>query len=135
MKALTTAIYGKLSGSTLSTAIGGRLYKSEAPQNAQYPCVVFFVVTDYPEYPGGKTVEHVLVQFSVFSMAVGSTEVEDILGYLRSLYDDCTLSASGYSQIYCIRGNSQFLRDEVPTVNGTVGIWHYVQEYNIQIVK
>lgn len=135
MKNLTTGIYAKLAGSTLSTAIGGRLYKGEAPEGAEFPYVVYFVVYDIPEYPGGKTIEKVMIQFSIFSNASGTTEIEDILTNLRSLYDDCTLTITSNTQIYFIRENLATFRDEITTVNGTVGVWHYAQEYSLWMVK
>ena len=135
MKNLTTAIYGKLAGSAFSSDIGGRLYKGYAPDGAVFPYAVFFVVSDAPEYPGGKTIDEVLVQFSLFSTASGSTEIEDMLTHLRSLYDDCSMTIAGNTLIYFIRGNMTPMRAEITTPSGTVGAWHYSQEYEIQIVK
>jgi len=135
MKNLTTAIYGKLSGSSLSTDIGGRLYKGEAPQDAQFPYVVYFVVSNVPEYPGGHTIEMALIQFSLFSSAPGSTEIEDMLTHLRSLYDDVVLTITSETSIYFIRGNMVTMRDEATTPAGTVGVWHYVQEYDVMVVR
>ena len=135
MQALSTAIYGKLAGSALDTDIGGRLFKAEAPQDSQLPYGVFFIVSNVPEYPGGKTIEQVLLQFSLFSSASGSTEIETMLTHLRSLYDDVVLTITGYTSIYFIRGNLTTMRDEITTADGTAGVWHYVQEYNLEIVK
>lgn len=136
MKNLTTAIYSKMTSSTnLYTDIGGRLYKGEAPEGAEFPYVVFFIVSDVPEYPGGKTIEQSLIQFSIFSSASSSTEVETILTDLRALYDDCSLSITSNTLIYFIRENLTTMRDDITTTAGTVGIWHYSQEYNIWTVK
>lgn len=135
MKALSTAIFGKLSGSTFGADIGGRLYKGQAPDGAEFPYAVYFTVSDVPEYPGGKTIEQILLQFDLFSSASGSTEIEDMLTHLRALYDDVVLTITGYTSIYFIRGNHIPMRDQVTTTAGTVGVWHYVQEYEIQMVK
>ncbi len=135
MKNLTTAIYSKLAGSTLETDIGGRLYKGEAPQKTAFPYAIFFVVSNIPEYPGGKTIEQVLLQFSLFSSASSSTEIEDMLTHLRTLYDDVVLTITGNTEIFFIRGNMTTMREEITTPEGTVGIWHYAQEYEIQMVK
>ena len=138
MKNLTTAIFEKMTpATTLYSDIGGRLYKKKAPQGAEFPYVTFFVVTDVPEYPSNKTIEWVLVQFSIFSSASGTTEAEDILTHLRSLYDDCTLSITNNTLIYFIRGNFIDLSDDsegIETISGTTGVWHYMQEYNISMV-
>lgn len=135
MKSLTTAIYGKLSGSSLNTDIGGRMYKGEAPQGAEFPYVVYSVVSNVPEYPGGKTLESVLVQFSLFSITSGTTEIEDMLTHLQSLYDDCSLSITSETLIYFIRGNMTQMRDEIETPNGTTGVWHYAQDYDVLVVR
>lgn len=135
MKNLTTAIYGKMTSATdFYSDIGGRLYKGEAPQGAEFPYAVYFVVSDIPEYPGNKTIEWVLVQFSLFSSASGSTEVENMLTHLRSLYDNCSLTIASNTLIYFIRGNLTCLREEVDAPSGITGIWHYSQEYSISIV-
>ena len=135
MKNLTTGIFSKLAGSALSTSIGGRLYKGEAPEGAEMPYVVYFIVSDVPEYPGGKTIEKYWVQFSIFSSASGSTEIEDILTNLRTLYDNCTLTITGNTSIYFMRGNFTAMRDAITTAAGTEGVWHYVQEYEGWMVK
>ena len=134
MKALTQAIYSKFTGSALDTLLGGRLYKLEAPDATPFPYAVYFPVSDLPEYPGGHTIEHLLFQFSLFSSASSSGEIEDLLTSLRALYDDCTLAITGETLIYCIRGNLMTSRDDVETPLGTVGIWHYSQEYDLQTV-
>lgn len=136
MKALPTAIFAKMTSSTtLYTDIGGRLYYGEAPEGAEYPYVVFNDFTSLPEYPGTKTIEKIYYDFNIFSSAVGRTEIEDILTHLRSLYDDCTLTVSGYTLIYFIRETVQKMREDHTTPAGTIGVWHYSQEYSIQIVK
>ena len=135
MRGLTTAIYGKLSGSALSAHIGNRLFKLEAPEGAQYPYVVFFVVTDIPEYPGGKTIEKFDIQFSLFSSASGTTEIENMLDDLWTLYDDVVMTITGYTAIYFIRGSLTEMREDHTTPSGTIGVFHYSQEYDGWIVK
>lgn len=135
MKALSTALYGKLAGSALAARIGTRFYKIEAPQGATYPYIVFFVVTDVPEYPGGKTIEQFNIQFSLFSATSGTTEIEDILTDLWTLYDDVVMTITGYSPIYFMRGLFSTGKEDHTTPAGTVVVWHYVQEYDGWIVK
>ena len=133
---LTKGIFAKCAvGTDLYTAISGRLYKGYAPESAIYPYVVYFVVTDVPEYPGGKTIEQYLIQFSLFSSASGSTEVENMLTYLRTLYDDCVLTITGNTPIYFIRGNLSTMREDHTVLAGTVGVWHFSQEYEGWCVK
>lgn len=136
MKALPTAVFAKMtSATTLYTDIGGRLYYGEAPAGAEYPYVTFNDYSSLPEYPYSKTIEKIYYDFNIFSSAAGRTEIEDILTHLRTLYDDCTLTVTGYTLIFFIREAVQKMREEHTTPSGTVGVWHYSQEYSVQIVK
>jgi len=131
---LTKAIFSKLSGSALSAHIGTRLISHYADEGTTYPYIVYFVVTDIPEYPGGKTIEKFLIQFSLFSLLSGPTEVESMLTDLWTLYDDVVLTVAGYTGIYFIRGILTEMREDHTTPAGTFGVYHYVQEYDGWIV-
>ena len=131
MKQLTTAIYGKISGSNFSTAIGGRLYKGRAPQPATYPYAVYFVVSDAPDKTYTESFENVVVQFSLFSTASGTTEIEDIYTYLKALYDECALSITGSTLIWMRRANAVFQTEDHTTLAGTAQVWAYHVDYDI----
>jgi len=131
MKQLTTAIYGKISGSDFSTAIGGRLYKGRAPQPATYPYAVYFVVSDAPDKTYTESFENVVVQFSLFSTASGTTEIEDIYTYLKALYDECALSITGSTLIWMRRANAVFQTEDHTTLAGTAQVWAYHVDYDI----
>lgn len=133
MKALTTAIYGKLAGSTLSTAIGGRLYKGRAVDGATYPYIVYKVVSDVPENTFREYLERVVIQFSLFSSASGTTEIEDMFGYLKALYDDCNFSITGQTLLWMRRSNAGLFVEDHTTVSGTVQVWHYAVDYSIMV--
>ena len=120
--------------------IGGRMYdEDEAPQDADLPYVTFMSVSSVPEYPGGKTIEDDLLQFSLFSASVNevSKEIKYMLKYLRALYDDCILAITGETPIFFIRRNAGSLGTdkEATTKTGTTGIKGYFQEYETQTVK
>jgi hypothetical protein len=117
--------------------ISGRLYCEDVPEGVfDLPYAVFFIVSNSPEYPGGKTIEQTMIQFSLFCSAANSAQAnKHILGHLWALFDDCILTVAGYSEIFFIRGNLSTARDEIVTSAGTVGIRQYDQEYNLQIVK
>jgi hypothetical protein len=135
MNNLFTAIYGKLSGSTLSTYIGGRLFNDEAPENTEFPYMVFKLISDIPEYPGGKIMENVRIQFSIFSISSSVLEITTALSYLQSLYDDCSLTITSNTLVYFIRGMLTTMYDDITTPEGTVGLRHYAQEYNITMTR
>jgi len=137
MLALKKAIYGKLSGSALDAHIAGRLFDIEAPEGgAEYPYAVYFIVTDIPEYPGGKTIEQFMIQFSLFSATPGdSTEAEGMLADLWTLYDDVVFTITGYKPIYFIRGNMGETMEDHTVPSGTISVYHKFQEYDGWIVK
>ena len=118
------------------TDIQGRMARGHT-EETDYPRASFFPVYENPEYPGGKTIEEGLWQFDLFSASRGYGEIENMLTHLQALYDDCTLTITGATLIYFIRGQFQEIFDEVTvtTEEGTVGVKHYVQEYMVSRVK
>lgn len=136
MKNLTKGIFTLFTGSTFSTSIGGRLYKNRAPQNPTWPYAVYFVVSDVPQDTFTDKLEEVLIQFSVFSTASGTTEIEDIMTNLKALYDNCLLSVSGNTFIHMNRTGGGGLTD-VPadTVSGTGAYFQYDVDYEIIMQK
>ncbi len=130
MKALTDAIWGKCTSATdLYADIGGRLFKGRAPQGAEFPYVVFFVVTDNPDNAFAKDGDEAIVQFSVFSKTAGNAEAENIVAHLRALYDDVALTITGHTLIGFAWQNTVPMADEIITPDGTVEAWHYAVDY------
>lgn len=131
MKNLSTAIYSKASGSDFSSDIGGRLFKGRAPQGAEYPYAVFFVVTNRPEKTFSENYEDAIIQFSLFSTASGTTEIEDIYTHLKTLYDECTLSITDATLVWMQRDNAVFLAEDHTTPSGTAQVFAYHVDYSI----
>lgn len=130
MKALTDAIFAKCTSSTdLHADIGGRLFKGRAPQNAEFPYVVFFVVTDNPDNAFAKDGDELLVQFSVFSKDAGDAEADNIVSHLRALYDDVALTITGHALIGFAWQNTTPIDEEHATPDGTIGVRHRAVEY------
>lgn len=123
MKYLTTAIYAKLSGSLLDTDIGGRLYKGQAPQGAEYPYVVFSIISDIPEKTFTEDYENVLIQFSLFSDEEGSAEIEDMFAHLKTLYDECSLTITSSTLVWMKRQNAIQIKDD--------DVWIYHVDYEV----
>ena len=136
MKNLTTAVFAKCAvGTSLYTAVGGRIYKGRAPETTVYPYVVFFVVTDVPGKTFTEDYEDVLFQFSLFSSTSGTTEVENMFTYLKALYDECSLTITGNTLVWMKRGNATLLAEEHTTASGTTEVWHYAVDYSILMSK
>lgn len=131
MKNLTTAIYGKLSGSALASHIGTRLYKGRAPTNASYPYIVYNLISNYPDDTFSEDLENAIIQFSIFSTTSGSTEAEDIYADLKTLYDDCTMTITGETLLYMMRTHAILMVEDHTTDSGTIKVWHYAVDYEI----
>lgn len=131
MKALFDAIFAKLSGSALSTAIGGRLHFTIAPQGGTLPFVVYEMVSGVPEWTFTEEMESVRVQFTIISDASSAIEAENIYGNLTALYDDCALTITGYKAIWMQRTFQHLTREG----DGAGTAWQYVVEYHIYMEK
>ena len=130
MTPIITGIYSKFTAepaNSLYTALGGRLYHAEAPQNATFPYAVVFIVSHEHDWVFDDEFEEALVQFSIFTNERSAVTAGTLWGYLKSLYDDATITVSGYTQISMIRGQSRLIRDE------TGNIWHYSVDYDVMV--
>ena len=136
MDALTTAIYGRCTSSTtLYTLVNGQLYKGRAPADAEAPYVVFFVVSDVPSYTFTEDFENVMIQFSIFSEASGTSEIEAIFNAVRSLYDDTTFSPTNEKVVIMTRTNASLLATYNDTEIGTSEGWQYDIDYDVLVSR
>jgi len=103
MNALLTAIYNKFTAApvnTLYTALNGRMFTRYAPQGTIFPYAVLDIVSGVSDWTFDYDFDDIDIQFNLFSQSSGETEIGNLLSYLRSLYDDCTLSVSGYTHLF-----------------------------------
>lgn len=132
MKALTQAIYAKCgSGTSLYSAIGGRLYDTRAPDSPTYPYVVYLVVSDLSDPTFTEQLEDLLIQFSIFSADTSSGQVKDIFTALKALYDDCDLSVTGETFLYMRRQGANLTIEDHTTPSGTMRVWHLPVDYAV----
>ncbi len=125
MKNLLTALASKAAGSALSTDVGGRIYLDEARQGAELPYVVVSIVSNVPDDCFAKDGESVLVQFSLFSDSESVTEIGTMYTDLKALYDDCSLTITGYSLVWMRRQSLVTMYED--------GVRHWVVDYEIII--
>ena len=135
MKNLSTALFTKFTGSAFSTSIGGRLYKARAPQNPTWPYAVYYLISDVPRDTFTEKLEEVIIQFSVFSQASGSTEIEDIVTNLKSLFDNCSLTITGNTHIMMNRQGSSLTSVPADTEAGTGEYWQYDVDYLVNLKR
>lgn len=135
MDALLTAIYSKLTGSALSSDVGGRIYLDEAPPGCEFPYIVFFIVSGVPDNAFNKSGESVTIQYSMFSASSGAAEITDMFNDLTALYDDVQLTVTGYNMIVMERQSLITMVDKVETADGTQTVKHWAVDYEAVIQK
>ncbi len=132
MLELSKAIYSTFTQETsgshndLYNSVNGQLYKAEADRaNATLPYIVYYIVSNLRDDTLQESFEDTLVQFSIFSDADSSTEIEGIYGKLKELYDWCNLNVSGKKVTYMKRVGTRFVR------NVEEEYWQYDVDYRV----
>ncbi len=109
----------------LNTALSGRLYTNNPLEGTTYPYGVVRVASIEPDYTFDSKMEVVSVEFSFYSEARGVTEIGDIYDDCKTMFDDCTLTVSGYTFVKMERVGGELLRDEEEDN------WQYDVEYEV----
>lgn len=135
MNDLLTAIMTKCAGSALSTAVGGRIFEGEAPDGAAFPYVVFMIVAGSPNDNFTDLIDEIMIQFSLYSISKGLTEITGIYENLKTLFDYCALSISGYSHIGMLRQSMTTMIADVTTPSGTESMRHWSVDYLVRTEK
>ena len=135
MNNLFTAIMTKTVSSNLSSDVGGRIYLDEAPQEAEYPYIIFFVVSDVPNDTFTESLDDIAIQFSLFSESQGAGEITGIYNDLIALFDNCDLSITGYSHIWMVRQNLTTMVEDITTASGLSRVKHWAVDYSIMVEK
>ena len=137
MKNFTTALYTHATtdtiGSGFMSAIGNRMYENESPLDAEFPHCVYHVISDVKDWQFTERFRDILVQFSLFSTASGSTEIKELYTKLLTLYDECSFTITSNTLVWFWRNNLATMRDEVTTDAGTFGVWHYAVDFEIYL--
>lgn len=127
---LLKGVMDKFSGSTFSTAIGGRLYAYEAPQVPTYPYCVFEQISGFQDRDFGDRLEDVLFQFTIVDSADSVATIGDAETKLFALYDDATLTITGYTSITMERtNNTLFKRGE--EIDDARTFWNSINTYRL----
>jgi hypothetical protein len=127
--AVLTGIFSKFSGSALATALTSRMYSRYAPQNTTFPYAVVDLSTGISDPIFALDIEDFDVVFNLFSKSPGETEITGLYSNLIALYDDCSLTITGYTHIYMQRELTRSLSDPV------LGVRQEYVLYNLKISK
>ena len=118
--ALTSGVHN-----TAYISVGGRFYNTKAPQGCESPYIVFSTITNTPDYYFQDTLEDYFMQFSIYS--TDPSEVDTILGYMKTLFDNSILSMSGSDCLICQRQSIRSFLDL------TEGVYQGSMDYLIKV--
>ena len=134
MNSLFQALYNRFSASTTTgfyNDISGRLRHNVAKQGDPFPYCVYFSVSDVDELDFSDEREDILMQFNVFTQNNSALQAGQLLESLKTMFDNCSLTVTGWRHLYMQRGqvypNNDFT--QVPPIQG------YSIEYNILLEK
>ena len=110
MKALFKSIYDKYSTvNTFRTAVS-QFYLNNAPQGITAPYAVFSLVTNIADYNFTSTFDEAEIQIDIIASNV-SSNILDYADYCMTLFDDCTLTVTGYQFIKMERDWNALIED------------------------
>jgi len=125
---LCTAFYTLfLTDNAFKTSINGQLFENDAGDDAVYPYAVYSIVAAPKIKTFSDELTNTLIQLSLFSANMDSTEIKNIYYQQRELFNDCLLSITGSTHIWMNEENlltDTF--DEETTLEGTrkVRVYH-----------
>jgi len=132
--ALFTAIISATVGTSLESVIGGRLFLDEAPQDSEFPYIVFQLVTSTPDKSFTENCIDTTIQFSIYSSLPSAAEVSDILGKLIAIFDDKILVVSGYTmEKMCFQNLVTLTEDVLLTDGSIVKTKHWAVDFSIRL--
>lgn len=133
LAAVLTAIKTKTLGSALETAVSGNCFSGQAPARTAFPYVTWFNIPNGVEYLFNGVIESFQVQFDIFAESDSDLDVATIGGYLTALFDDCSLSISGWTHIMMKRLMSpEITTEDITTRAGLSTVKHWSVDYEIQ---
>ena len=137
MNNLLQAIYGKFSNSAFSSDVGGRIYLDQAPDGAEFPYCVFFIVTGNPDKTFTEHYTDTLIQFSLFSASAGATEITTMYRDLKALFDECALTipptgTATDTLIWMREANLATMTEDITTASGTQTVKHWAVDFEVR---
>jgi hypothetical protein len=74
------------------------MYNTEAEKGLQDDYIVFSLPSGVPEYWfNDEQVDDIIIQFNIFSIKNADTDIQTIFTNLKNVYNNTTLTVSGYT--------------------------------------
>ena len=136
MQALIDSIAAKLLDSTVYNDVGGRVYYDTADTN-DLPYIVYSIVSAVPDRTFSERYTELIIQFDLFSaLSAGKTEITTMYTDLISLLDECSLTITGYTLVWCREtGLQTFVEDTSALQDGSSILNHWAVDFECRISK
>ena len=110
MKALLKGIYDKYLTANDFRTVVSQFYLNNAPQGITAPYAVFSLITNVADYNFTSTFDEAEIQIDIIASNV-SSNILDYADKCMALFDDCTLTVSGYQFIKMERDWNALIED------------------------
>ena len=136
MQALIDSIAAKLLDSAVSNDVGGRCYYDTADSD-DLPRLVYSIVSGVPDKTFSELYHDVLIQVDLFSaLSAGKTQITTMYTDLISLLDDCSLSITGYTLVWCREANLVTMVEDLSALqDGSSIALHWAIDVECKISK
>lgn len=116
------------------TAIGGRFYLGEAPQDTAYPYCIYEQISGVPDRTFTDKYEDILLQFTLVDSSDSIATIADAETKMYTLFDDATLTIAGYTSITLDRESSVLVKKR-HEIDDAITYWNVIATYRILIEK
>lgn len=117
-------------GNPFKTAIGGRFYLGEAPQDTAYPYCIYEQISGVPDRTFTDKYEDVLLQFTLVDSSDSIATIADAEAKMYALFDDAVLTISGYSSITLDRVSNVLVK-KGQEIDDSITYWNVIATYRL----
>lgn len=97
LDAFRAAVYTKISGSALATAVGNRFYYDHAIEGAAMPYLVWLFPNFGSDWDFSSNYENVVIQVNMFDAGSSAATCAAVQASLHTLLDQSALAVTGYT--------------------------------------
>lgn len=114
------------------TAIGGRFYLGEAPQDVAYPYCLYEQISGVQDRTFTNKYEDVLLQLTLVDSADSIATIADAETKMYTLFDDAVLTVTGYTSITLDRASSVLVKKGLE-LDDNITYWNIIATYRILV--
>jgi hypothetical protein len=135
MDAHIQAIEDKYANSTVSDDVSGRIF-FEWADDMTLPYIVWSFPSVVPDDVFAQKGKQAIVQFSIFTaLTAGKAAMTTIYNHLHALFDECSLTITGYRSASMTETNLVPTIDDITTPEGSVGVRQWNVDFDLYTEK